>query len=322
MNDTISIEDCGVITDTLSEDFENMFVVIAGVAAATFHGLLLILFSDRLAGVKHRGTKLWFCVTICFDILNSVNYAIGNAIPWYFENAGSNLYFYTGTVAIVFYNTSMTMLQFQRVKSSLLTSFGRTVQFALYIPIVVQFFLELANQLYGAILFSVTLDQDQSLYIVWLLWLTLGYRFLLDGLMGGYSMWIVYSASKDMDKALAFAYVGRMMVFLVIDALEGLSLNFNTLDAEFSHFVIFFMPRLLIPFKPYILLTDAGRIRLLADTMAKKVDKDGTSVTGGSSAGPRSSVGPMRKLAAGLTSVEQGTMLSKSMPMDSEEGET
>ncbi|KAJ3006672.1 hypothetical protein HKX48_009535, partial [Thoreauomyces humboldtii] len=195
MDDTNSVGDCNALTDYISNDFETSVVVIVGIASALLHVFLLILFSDRLAGVKHRGTRAWFFVVVGSDILNSANYAVG------------------------------------------------TIQLLLYIPILCQFCLELANQLYGAILYSLTLDYEQSLYIAPLMWSAIGYRFLLDALMGAYSMSIVSQAStSDRNvggKALVVAYAGRMALFLIVDGLEGFSLQVNdgNLDLEFNNLV-------------------------------------------------------------------------------------
>ncbi|KAJ3020228.1 hypothetical protein HKX48_001116 [Thoreauomyces humboldtii] len=289
MNDTISVEDCNTALDYLSgnysEGFDNFefnltseFIVVEGIAAATLHGMLLVLFSDRLKGIQHRPTRIWFFTVIIVDVIYWINLAIGNQIPWYFENAGSNLYFYTGAFTVATYNTSLAMLQYVRIQDSLRMTFGRQVQLALYIPVFIELCLEMASQLYSAVLFSVTLNYDQPLYILGLVWTVTAYRCLLDLMMSSYSLWIVWKTSRGIgnhsaeNTALGLAYLGRMAVFLMIDLLlaVGLSINDGGLDLTLPHLTIWIVPRLLLPFKPYLLLTDVARIRMLAETLGKK----------------------------------------------------
>ncbi|KAJ3019839.1 hypothetical protein HKX48_001714 [Thoreauomyces humboldtii] len=287
MNDTLIPQECqdvvANITDALTSQYqasqdqqvfnlEANYVCLVGVCAAIIHPMLLVLFIDRVAAIRSKPTLVFFVVAVVAGTLNWINVALGNteAIPWYFDVPGTSLYFYTSVATIVTWHLSISMIQYWRIKDSLRTAFGRPVQLALFAPFVIQLCLELSNQLYGAILFSVTLDYEQDLYISQMVWATTAYRFFLDLSMSAYALSIVYGASNGFsreNKAFFFAYLSRVLLFLGIDVLDALgsTLENGDMDLDFGFLLVWMMPRFLQPFKVYLLLTDITRIRMLLD---------------------------------------------------------
>ncbi|KAJ3012829.1 hypothetical protein HKX48_006060 [Thoreauomyces humboldtii] len=265
--------------DQQSETYGDDFCSLIGTVGAVLHCILLALFSDRLAAIKSKPAVVLFFFAIVADALNWINLAMGNSegIPWFWEVAGTNFYFYVSVVTIVTFHLAVSLLQFWRVKGSLRISFGRSVEVAFHVPFVVQLCLELANQLYGAILYSISLNYDQELYVSGLVWSTLGYRLLLDLSMNVYALSIVYSApggrSRE-DRAFLVAYLGRILVFLAIDVLAAVSAT-SPLDLTFSSLSVYTLPRVLQPFKPYLLLTDVARVKMIADRIHDKGRKGG-----------------------------------------------
>ncbi|KAJ3006080.1 hypothetical protein HKX48_000307 [Thoreauomyces humboldtii] len=122
-----------------------------------------------------------------------------------------------------------------------------------------------------------------------LLYLSLVYRTVLDVLMCGYSVHIVWEASQGSqaangammreDRALLFAYIFRIVLFIGIDIvwLAAIMTLSSYWDMSLGALTLWIIDRVCMPWKPYLVITDAGRIRTLAE--GRSIDGLGTSGT-------------------------------------------
>ncbi|KAJ3178660.1 hypothetical protein HDU87_003483 [Geranomyces variabilis] len=232
---------------------------------------------DQSANYGYNSDSInWIPVvsSILFEILN----VVGNAIPWFFTIGGDIIYFYGRAIFASTNQWAVCYLLYLRVSDALKRRFDRKIAMIAFCLTAAVLPLELAKQGYGAILWSVTLDADQPLYLEWLNNLSAAYRSALDLLLSGYSFWVIHTAASGdrsghhrgrlmrEDTAFLVGYATRVLLFVGVDILFVITTCFSSAedDMSFEGMSLWACAQLMSPIRPYLIVTDMARIRALS----------------------------------------------------------
>ncbi|KAI8916548.1 hypothetical protein DFJ77DRAFT_509957 [Powellomyces hirtus] len=67
---------------------------VLGVVSLIVEVVMLVLLSDRIVGLKHRPTRWTFGIAVATSILFDLLNVVGNKVPWFFDLAGSFIYYW------------------------------------------------------------------------------------------------------------------------------------------------------------------------------------------------------------------------------------
>ncbi|KAI8908867.1 hypothetical protein DFJ77DRAFT_473603 [Powellomyces hirtus] len=284
-----------LVEQALKEQAENTTYTLAsvsGVGSLVLHVLILALLGDRLLKLTHKPTIRAFIVTVTFDMLCSVWNCLGNSpdpnLSWFFSVSGTNVYFYFGGFFAAATDASLSYLTYLRIGASVRTQYGARADYALTTIVCLVLPLEVAKHWYAAVSYTIGEDWSLPLYNRELVIFALAYRTLLDVLLCSYSVWVVHQAATTShsatspagrlmreDKALFTAYSLRVFLFLGIDVVWATAQLAAPDDGDirFAALALWSINRTVMPWKPYLLITDIGRVRALSE--------DGSGVNGG-----------------------------------------
>ncbi|KAJ3146212.1 hypothetical protein HDU89_006353 [Geranomyces variabilis] len=258
------------------------------ILSALVQTLFLVLLIDRIVSLRHRPTKIVFWIAVVSSILFEILNVVGNVVPWFFTLGGNIIYFYGRAVFASTNQWAVCHMLYLRVSDALTRRFGRKIAMIAFGLTAAVLPLELAKQGYGAILWSVTLNQDQPLYLSSLNYLSAVYRSVLDLTLSGYSFWVIHTAASGdrsshhrgrlmrEDTAFFVGYAARVLLFVGVDILFVISTSFTSGqdDTSFENMSMWACAQLMSPIRPYLICTDMARIRALSAESPDEVTSD------------------------------------------------